>query len=328
MENSVADGTVHRDMRPGLIIFGIFSILLGVMCLLMVPLMLFGAVVQTAGGQAASWAMTLPAAIFYLGLAVVSIWLGIGSILCRRWARALMLLFSLFWLVSGVFAMVVMLLMMGDMKAGMLQSMQAAGSGSPALASGIMAVMLATLGIVYVVIPGAFSAFYALRSTRLTCEARDPKVRWTDRCPLPLLGLVLLHGLMAVCFPMALFYAPVFPFYGKWMEGAPALMAILGLSLVLGCGAWGMYRRMWVCWALALGAVLAVAGAYMVTLGQTGLMEFYRHMEMPAEMLKALEQMPFLQNKFLAWLGFLYLIPYAGWMVWCLRYFPARADAD
>jgi len=39
--------------------------------------------------------------LFYALLAVLFVWLGIGSIMARRWARALVLVSSWFWLVGA-----------------------------------------------------------------------------------------------------------------------------------------------------------------------------------------------------------------------------------
>ena len=49
---------------------------------------------------------TMPAAIMCGLIAVVLIWLGIGSILARRWARALLLILSWTWLAMGVVALI------------------------------------------------------------------------------------------------------------------------------------------------------------------------------------------------------------------------------
>ena len=91
----------YKNRSTGLIIFGILTLLLGGLCALFIPLMLFG---QTMAAKAPNapppnTAMLLPGLAMYGGLAVALIWLGIGSIKARRWARALLLIFSWTWLI-------------------------------------------------------------------------------------------------------------------------------------------------------------------------------------------------------------------------------------
>src|SRR5208283_2529435 len=99
----------YKDRSTGLIIFGILTILLGGVCALFLPLMLFGQTMSAkATGTPPNFAAILPAASIYGVLAVALVWLGIGSIKARRWARALLLIFSWSWLVMGVVMLVVM----------------------------------------------------------------------------------------------------------------------------------------------------------------------------------------------------------------------------
>ena len=80
----------YKDRSAGLIVFGILTILLGCLAGLFVPLMLVG---QAASARATSapapLSAILPAVLLYGILAVALVWLGIGSIMARRWARAL-----------------------------------------------------------------------------------------------------------------------------------------------------------------------------------------------------------------------------------------------
>src|ERR1035438_6551077 len=100
----------YKDRSTGLIIFGILTLLLGCFVGLFVPLMLFGQMMAAKAPNAppANAAAILPVVAIYGGLAVALIWLGIGSIKARRWARALLLIFSWSWLVMGIVMTVVM----------------------------------------------------------------------------------------------------------------------------------------------------------------------------------------------------------------------------
>ena len=81
-----------KDRRTGLMVFGILVIVLGCFVALMVPFMLLGQLMagRVPGGEAMPLRFLMPVLVMYLGLAVAFIWLGIGSVQCRRWARAIL----------------------------------------------------------------------------------------------------------------------------------------------------------------------------------------------------------------------------------------------
>src|SRR5262245_62039640 len=82
----------YRDRSTGLILFGILEILVGVLCLLMAGVMVLGQMtLARSPGAPANMQMLMPGMLFYAWIAVAMVWLGIGSIQCRRWARALVL---------------------------------------------------------------------------------------------------------------------------------------------------------------------------------------------------------------------------------------------
>src|ERR1035438_7524559 len=99
----------YKDRSTGLILFGILTLLLGCLAGLFVPMMLFGQLAAARTTQVpTSFATMLPGMAVYGMLAVALIWLGIGSIQARRWARALLLIFSWSWLLMGIVALIVM----------------------------------------------------------------------------------------------------------------------------------------------------------------------------------------------------------------------------
>ena len=91
----------YKDRSTGLTIFGILTLLLGCLCGLFVPLILLGQVMaaKVPNAPAPNLLTILPGIVLYGVLAVALTWLGIGSIMKRRWARALLLIFSWTWLV-------------------------------------------------------------------------------------------------------------------------------------------------------------------------------------------------------------------------------------
>src|ERR1035441_9175590 len=86
----------YKDRSTGMVIFGILTLLLVCLAGLLVPLMLFGQMMAAKAPNAppVNHAAMLPGIAVYGLLAVALVWLGIGSIQKRRWARALLFIFS------------------------------------------------------------------------------------------------------------------------------------------------------------------------------------------------------------------------------------------
>ncbi len=84
IEDSSVDTPEFRDRSTGLFIFGFLQIALGCLAALMIPLMLLSLAVSPPSGGASA-AQMIPAAGIYAMLAVVLVWLGVGSIRARRW---------------------------------------------------------------------------------------------------------------------------------------------------------------------------------------------------------------------------------------------------
>src|SRR5258707_10310422 len=88
-----------KDRGTGLIVFGIFEILIGFFCLLLVGLMMFlQHLPKPPGTPEMDFRTMIPSFIIYGALAIGFVWLGIGSIQARRWARDLLLVGSAGWL--------------------------------------------------------------------------------------------------------------------------------------------------------------------------------------------------------------------------------------
>src|SRR2546423_12501878 len=90
-----------RDRKAGLVVFGILTALMGCLCALLVPVMFFGQAMAATKGAGMGVHTMLPAAVMYGVIATIFIWLGIGSIMARRWARALLLILAWSWLIIG-----------------------------------------------------------------------------------------------------------------------------------------------------------------------------------------------------------------------------------
>jgi len=292
MEIPVAGAAVFKDRRGGLIAFGIIQILLGSVCALMVPFMTWGLSVSARleGSDATAFTakMMIPGVLCYGGLAVWFIWMGIGSIMARRWARALVLVTSWLWLAGGVLGFVCMIFMMPNMFAQMRQS-----GGLPGGMEIVMqTIMFGFMLVFYVVLPASFVLFYGSRHVKANCESLDARVRWTDRCPLPVLAVSLVSGMWAACLPFLGLYGWPIPFFGAVLNGPPAAVAVVGSAALLAYVAWGAYRQRIAAWWSAVALVLAWGVSSAATFSKVGLMEFYEKMGIPAESLEMMKTLP------------------------------------
>ena len=110
-----------------------------------------------------------------------------------------------------------------------------ATTGQPALPSAamgmVMVVMFLTLGVFFVILPAVWTFFYNSRHVKATCEARDPVMRWTDACPLPVLAICLWSIVSA---PMMLIMPItgrcVMPFFGTFLTGIPGALFCLAVA--------------------------------------------------------------------------------------------------
>src|SRR5882757_5153510 len=114
-ETAVSSPGPYKDRKAGLTVFGLFTVSIGAVCALFIPLTLFGMSVAPKTSPAQDMRTILPALAIYGMLAVIFVWLGIGSMQARRWARALLLIMSWGWLVVGLFMMVFMVVWMPNM---------------------------------------------------------------------------------------------------------------------------------------------------------------------------------------------------------------------
>ncbi len=187
----------YKDRTIGLVFFGLLELALGCLCLMMMGLVVVACVATPMPPeQAVPTEALIPGLIVYGLLAVVFVWLGVGSILARRWARALSLILGWIWLVLGVFATAFWVVLAPDIHADMWRQIKQPIPAEAAFSMFLIPAML--LGCGYLVLPGLFVLFYSSRHVRATCETRDPRPRWTDRCPLPVLALVLIFGFSAI----------------------------------------------------------------------------------------------------------------------------------
>ena len=309
----------HR--KTGLVVFGILQIIFGGICALMVPLMILGMIASTTLKDSSTMSinakMMIPGLLFYILLAVWFIWIGIGSIKARRWARALLLVSSWLWLISGIGGLILMLVFMPDMYNQMAQ-----GGQMPKEMAVIMKyAMLGFMAVVYVIIPGMFVLFYGRKNVKATCEFRDPKVRWTDKCPLPVLAVSLMYGFWAGSMLLMGFYGWAIPFFGRILSGVTgAGMALVGI-LLLGYVAWGTYRLRIKAWWCAVLVIIGWAISTGITFSRVSVWDFYEKMNFPEQQLEIMKQCGMPPISAMALFFGVWVVGFLGYLLYTRRYF-------
>jgi hypothetical protein len=313
----------YKDRSTGLMVFGILTMFLGGVAALFVALMLVGqAVIGRTPHASTGLASFLPAISIYGILAVGLVWLGIGSFLARRWARALLLIFSWIWLVIGVIALLVMAvslpLIVPHMPSGGTTTQPAL---APVALSMVMFVVFLFFGVFFVVLPAVWRWFYSSRDVKATCEARDPVSRWTDACPLPVLGLCLM---LLFSVPMSLIMCVagpiVVPFFGVFLTGMPGALFYLGMAAIWGYSAWSLYKLEQRGWWLILIAMCAVMVSGIVTFAQHDIMDMYRLMDFPAAQLEQIQRFAGRIGRGMTWVMPLCMLPFLGYLLFIKKF--------
>ncbi len=293
--SSETTGEMFKDRRGGLIFMGVLQIVIGAVCALLVPLMLLSLFVARKGDPDAVGApvaaMVTPVLVYGFGAAFF-ISMGIGSIRARRWCRAIMTVVSWIWLIVGLQALLLWILMIPTLREQMASS--PVPPGSTFIRFFVMFVG-AVLGVLYIVLPALFAAFYSGRNVKATCEYYDPQPRWTDRCPLPVLAVIVLLMYGMVSLPMMLAYGVV-PFFGILVTGVPAVIVLLaGIALLFVVVRW-VYRLSVAGWWGAVGLTTFGALSYCITFARVDTEAFLRTMGFTAKQLKDIDRFTFLQG--------------------------------
>ncbi len=178
MDSATLPPAQFKDRKVGLVIFGAATALMGCCCALLVPLMIFATKMAARSANPPPAAPNiLPVAVLYGALAVVLIWLGIGSIMTRRWARALLVIWSWSWLIAGLGAIAVTAVMAPHLAV----AIQAAQPGRSELSSGarsaIILVPMMIFGFMFVLLPLIWGSSTAGRTLRRRAKRA---IRWCD----------------------------------------------------------------------------------------------------------------------------------------------------
>ncbi len=320
---------VYPDRSTGLMLFGIVQVLLGCICwligLMMVALPLLGPTAKAPQGPAMNTQMMIPGMVIYLLLAVAFVWLGIGSLRARRWAWTLTIVLSWMWLVMGVVMFVSFVFLAGPM---MRASMEQQTKMPPQALMMMQVISGAFTACIYILLPALFLLFYHRASVRATCQRRDPKIPWTDRCPMPVLVLSITMALSVVLMSSVVAYGCVMPLFGVFISGAVGAVVVLLMALVMAYLAWGTYRLQMAAWWGTLLVWIAGTVNMAITSSRAGLMEMYEKMGMPAAQLEMMRKSGVVEtmSHWGPWIGILGGIAWLGYLLYVRRYFVRSAE--
>jgi hypothetical protein len=309
-------------------IFGILTILLGCLAGLFVLLMLVQVVASRAGQvPATSASAILPAVTIYVGLAVGLIWLGIGSCMARRWARALLLIFSWCWLVIGLLVVVFMAFFIPKILANLPASGTAGQPAMPPAALGaVMVILFLVFSVIFVVMPAIWTFFYHSRHVKATCEARDPLTRWTDACPLPVLAFslwLMFSVLMILLMPVV--GHGVMPFFGTFVSGLPGTLVCLAVAAVWGYAAWLLYRLDVRGWWLIMIALVVFLASSLLTYARHDVLEMYHLMGYPEAQIEQIQKTGLLTGNRMILLMLFSFLPFLGFLCFIKKYLHGKS---
>lgn len=313
----------YKDRSTGLTVFGVLTILFGCLAGLIVLLMLVGQAVAARNTNVPPTPLstTLPVILIYGVLAVALVWLGIGSIMARRWARALLLIFSWGWLIVGIFAVTFMAFMMPKILAGASDGQDTNHAAPAAAIAGAMAVIFVIFGIFFVIVPVIWMLFYQSRHVKATCETRDSVTRWTDACPLPVLALCLwLLFSVPMFLLMPILGHGVIPFFGMFLTGLPGTLLCLAVAALWAYASWLLYKldvRGW--WLIVIAFLVFMVSAVM-TYAHHDIIEMYQLMGYPQAQIDQIRKTGLLTGNRMAWMMVFSMMPFLGYILFVKKY--------
>jgi len=325
---ALAPSAPPPDRSVRLMVLGGLQVFLGALCGLMAAMMaslVFGGrMPQAPHGPPLSPRMMIPSLGIYVAIAVGFIWVGIGMIRIRRWAWALTLVMSWIGLICGLFASVMMPIFMTKTWGSMAEQNQM----PPEMVRFMWTTtILITIGL-YVFLPGLFVVFCQPKSVRDTVYRRDSKPRWTDRCPLPVLALCILHAAGAGCMPVMAAYNWVMPFFGSFVSGPAGAAVACVLAVLLACLAWGTYRlKMLAWWGTVVLGIVYIANS-IVFLSRGDLLPMYEKMGFPAETIDMIKKTGMLEmfTTYGVWINAAFGVVWFGYLLYLRRYFVRKSE--
>ena len=317
------DAVELKDRKTGLILFGSLEIAIGSLFALMLPFvalmtMLSGEFSPVAGST--NLRLVIPTLTFYIVIAVTFVSLGNGSCHCKRWARTLSLMVGWIWLITGVLSLVAWIFIAPRIFGSLAVDTDDQFARTLSLVTMISTAVLAFL---FVILPGAFVLFYRSAAVKATCERRDPHLSWTEKVPEPVLMLSLGHAFLAYFLLWLAAYNWAIPFFGVILTGVSGATVVLPTVVLSAWLARAVYlRKPWSWWA-ALGLVVIMTVASVVTLMKVDILELYEAMDYPADQIEMLRELGIGGHWLGLWPMVLFTAVYVGYLLYAKRHFTA-----
>ena len=288
-----------NDRRTTLLVMGILLIILGVICGCITLALPLSVLAPTPPGVTPPRVQDLIGGLaIYLFVTVAFISLGIGSIKARRWVRPIVLVFSWIWLVFGTVTFIAMCFTMKDV-GRQFAATPGMSANSPGFQAGFYGVMITFMLATYILLPGVLIICYRGASVQATLEFYDPTPRWTDACPIPVLGLSAILALGAVWMLVAQAQG-IFLLFGFVIAGLAARVVLLITAALFALAARWTYHLRQAGWTLAVAMIIVPAISAIITLLRVPLLEIYRMAGTPPAQLQILSQMRMLRSGWMA----------------------------
>jgi hypothetical protein len=312
----------YEDRGTGLVIFGVIQIILGLLAGLMVPFAALGAFVSHfAPGSTMRPGQILSAMATYVALAALLLTLGIGSVQMKRWARALSLVISWYWMITGVLITILLTAALPVAMRGVLQAEHNVQAQSAGIMAVILTIIIVLAAIFLVVVPIVFVVFYSRSDVAETCRRHDPVERWTDRIPLPVLGASVVFASQALYLFSAGATAPLFPFFGHYLTGLTGFICFFVLAAVDGFLAFTFLRVKPAAWWIAVLIAPIRLGSMSITFARADLMRAYSRMGWSDEQIQMLNSSPFVRSHVILWWSLVSGMLFFAYVLWLKRYF-------
>ncbi len=283
---SVPPALPFADKRPQLLAAGILLILSGIMAgcsTLMMPLAL---VIPQQPGQpkmTLSASHIVAAMLLYGAIAGALIWLGIGAVRKRRWSRPLILILATHWIILGAVSLVASIVMFPVTR----DTLADIPNFPREFLGWMLAVGIAVSAVFMVGLPTLIFWLTRSEAADQTLRHFDPVERWTDRCPLKILGLSMTLYLAAALFGFSATYM-MFPIGGVLLKGMPAIVVSLAIAGVLALSGYRVYRCQLRGWWLGLAGIVVPALLMIPSMLRVPLADIYRSFGTPEEQIAAI----------------------------------------
>jgi len=228
-----------KDRKGWLIAFGVFEVLLGALGILF-TLFIYTIDIPQPPGQPIldPSAIKVVIALVYGLPSAYLILMGIGSMRAHNWARIGMLVFSWFWLGTGVLSVLMVGLVVPT---AMDQAQKSQHSTFTPDTRMVMTVTLLVTSLFLIALPAVFLRFYHSKNVKATCLASSP-LDTTNGYPVPVAILLVIALLGVFSYPVIFFLYPYLLIFGHLFEGTSAKL-IAGIFSVLYLAlAWNIYR--------------------------------------------------------------------------------------